>query len=91
MTEIEHLRNRLKNWQSEDVVDLLANCDLAITKLQLALRAAARNDKSNYNHHETRPFDNTKPNPGTIWLTPREIARRALSEPNLATGDDHGN
>lgn len=59
-----------------------------IDTLKLALRNAARNDKTRYNHHEPRPFDGQKPSPGTIWLTPREIARSVLQEPALGTGDD---
>lgn len=59
-----------------------------IERLRTALRNAARNDRSRYNHHEPRPFDGKKPSPGTIWLTPREIARSVLQEPALATGDD---
>jgi hypothetical protein len=60
--------------------------------LEEALRRCARNDKSQYAHHEARPFDGRKPGTreqgGTIWLTPREIARRALGEDWLATLDD---
>ncbi len=86
MNEIEHLRQRVTNWQSEDIPDLLASLAAMIVKLQLALRNAARNDKSRYDHHEPRPWDGKKPDPdGTIWLTPREIARHALQEPDLAT------
>lgn len=59
-----------------------------IERLRTALRNATRNDRSRYNHHEPRPFDGKKPSPGTIWLTPREIARGVLQEPALATGDD---
>ena len=55
-------------------------CDRA---LWYALRWAA----------EPRPFDGMKPmddrlppdQRGSIWLTPHEIARRALREPDLAT------
>ena len=64
-----------------------------VDELERALRAAARNDKSHYDHHEPRPFDGMKPmsdsmppeRRGSIWLTPREIARRVLREPELAT------
>jgi hypothetical protein len=65
-----------------------------VDELERALRAAARNDKSVYVHHEMRPFDDLRPQDddsvppdqrGTIWLTPREIARRVLREPDLAT------
>jgi hypothetical protein len=67
-----------------------------IVELERALRAAARNDKSRYDHHEPRPFDGMRPmdesmppeQRGSIWLTPREIARRALREPDLATFEE---
>lgn len=61
-----------------------------ISRLREALRRAARNDKTSYRHHEIRPFDGRKPatDNGTIWLTPREIARRILNEPELATAAD---
>ena len=59
-----------------------------IHKLETALRHAARNDKTEYCHHEPRPWDGKTPREkgrGTRWLTPREIARQALDEPDLAT------
>lgn len=61
-----------------------------ISRLRVSLRMAARNDKTSYRHHEARPFDGRKPMSadGTIWLTPREIARRILEDPNLATAAD---
>lgn len=68
----------------KDALDAVCERD----RLKTALRNAARNDKTRYNHHEPRPFDGQKPSPGTIWLTPREIARSVLQEPALATGDD---
>ena len=69
------------------------DAEARVGELERALRAAARNDKSHYDHHEPRPFDGMKPmddrlpseQRGSIWLTPREIARRALREPDLAT------
>lgn len=61
-----------------------------IEGLKQALRNCARNDRSSYSHHEPRPFDGTQPSPGSIWLTPREIARGALRERWLATPDDTG-
>ena len=64
-----------------------------ITELEEALRSCARNDKTAYFHHEPRPFDGRCPTEadgtaGTIWLTPREIARRVLGERDLATLSD---
>jgi len=61
-----------------------------IARLENALRSCARSDKTTYEHHEPRRFDGRKPEDvnGTIWLTPREIARGALGEHNLATWDD---
>ena len=58
-----------------------------VAMLEKALRDAARNDNSRYEHHQRREWDRRFPaeDGGTIWLTPREIARRALGEPNLAT------
>ena len=64
-----------------------------IALLEAALRSCARNDKTRYEHHEARPFDGRRPaqvegTAGTIWLTPREIARQALRERDLATFSD---
>ena len=64
-----------------------------ITELEEALRSCARNDKTSYFHHEPRPFDGRRPTQvegtaGTIWLTPREIARQVLGERDLATLSD---
>ena len=70
----------------------LDKATVRIGELERALRAVARNDKSRYDHHEARPFDGMRPmqakDPGSIWLTPREIARRVLREPDLATLSD---
>lgn len=96
---VEQLREATVDWNGSQMVDgepprdVLRCGDLRraaneIERLRTALRNAARNDKTRYNHHETRPFDGKKPSPGTIWLTPREIARSVLQEPALATGDD---
>jgi hypothetical protein len=95
----EQLREATMDWNGEKMVDgeppidVLKCGDLRraaneIERLRTALRDCARNDRSRYNHHEPRPFDGKKPSPGTIWLTPREIARSVLREPALATGDD---
>jgi len=67
-----------------------------VGELERALRAAARNDATIYAHHQPRMFDRRRPEEddsaelagGTIWLTPREIARRVLREPELATVDE---
>jgi len=61
-----------------------------IARLEAALRSCARSDKTTYEHHEPRRFDGLRPEDdgGTIWLTPREIARCALGEPDLATWGD---
>ena len=39
-----------------------------------------RNDATTYDHHQARRWDRKKPADagGTIWLTPREMARQAL-------------
>lgn len=96
---VEQLREATVDWNGEKMVDgeppldVLKCGDLRraaneIERLKKALRDAARNDATHYEHHEARQFDRKKPDPGTIWLTPREIARRVLQDPWLATGDD---
>lgn len=56
-------------------------------KLANALQSVIENDKTYYNHHDPRPDGRLpKENGGTIWLTPKEIARRALS-PSKETSD----
>jgi hypothetical protein len=61
------------NETPEDQRDILVN----------ALRSVVMNDKTQYKHHQTRTFDGKRPNEitagNTIWLTPREIALRALA------------
>lgn len=45
------------------------------------LRGVITNDKTKYQHHEARRWDEKKPHEvdgGTIFLTPRELAQRAL-------------
>jgi hypothetical protein len=42
------------------------------------LRAIAMADKARYEHHEKRERDGKRPEGGTIWLTPRQMALRAL-------------
>lgn len=46
-----------------------------------ALQAIVRNDATSYQHHEPRRWDGRTPDAdgGTIWLTPREIARQMLT------------
>jgi hypothetical protein len=65
---------------------------LEVERLKTALRRCARNDATAYDHHDPRRWDGKKPGesvpPGSIWLTPREIARAALKEPDLATFSD---
>lgn len=61
-----------------------------IESLRDALRWCARNDATPiYRHHAMRAYDMKTPAEtgatGTRWLTPREIARAELKEPNLAT------
>ena len=69
--------------EAADVIeDLLARAEKAERerdRLREALKMCLQNDKTYYNHHEPRR-DGTKPDDvgGTIWLTPREIARAAL-------------
>lgn len=45
------------------------------------LQEVVRSDRTTYQHHEARPFDGLLPSEagGTIWLTPKEMARHALS------------
>lgn len=56
---------------------------LQALKFRLALYSVYRNDRTEYEHHEPRPFDGQKPRSegGTCWLTPKEIARRMIGEP----------
>ena len=44
------------------------------------LQEVVRNDETRFSHHQPRRFDGKDPKAagGTIWLTPREMARRAL-------------
>ena len=58
---------------------------IKIEKLEAALRLAARNDNSSYRLRQKRFFDNKAPGDAKIWDTPRDIARKALGEPNLAS------
>lgn len=53
------------------------------------LQAIVRNDRSNYRHHEPRPWDDRRPDVegGTIWLTPKELATRALRRMGAAVPD----
>ncbi len=54
-----------------------------IDKLRQSLDDIIKNDSTHYNHHQPRQFDGRTPKEdgGTIWLTPKEIARRALRTP----------
>lgn len=51
-------------------------------RMAKALKGVIENDKTHYNHHDPRP-DGRLPREdgGTIWLTPKEIAKRALPKP----------
>ena len=77
-----------------DRIDMLKTAVRAaadrIDALETVLRNAARNDKTVYKHHEARPWNGEKPgvSDGTIWLTPAEMARVVLGEPDLATARD---
>jgi hypothetical protein len=45
------------------------------------LQAIVRNDETHFEHHQPRRWDGKKPSEaggGSIFLTPREMARRAL-------------
>lgn len=42
------------------------------------LQTIVRNDETRFEHHQPRRWDGKRPTGGTIWLTPREMARRAL-------------
>lgn len=52
-------------------------------RLRLVLQDVIDNDLTEYDHHQKRR-DGKKPSqaeePGSIWLTPREMARAALAE-----------
>lgn len=51
-----------------------------IEEIAATLRAICRADRTTYAHHEPRSWDGKEPREvgGTIWLTPREQADRAL-------------
>lgn len=55
---------RLRPFSDAQLVDLL--------------QTIVRNDTTVYEHHQPRRFDGLLPEGGTIWLTPREMARHAL-------------
>jgi hypothetical protein len=74
-----------------DLVDAVGEADSLRASLQSARSAAGAlvealtrviaNDKTTYRHHEARPSDGLTPRQadgGTIFLTPKEIARSAL-------------
>ena len=85
----EDAHRALGSSDKHNASQYIHNAEAKIKRLQVALRRCARNDKTRYEHHEKRPFDNKGPEPdGTIWLTPREIARGVLREPELATTAD---
>lgn len=56
--------------------------NIEIEGLKQALQNVIKNDKTYYNHHDPRPDGRLpKEDGGTIWLTPKEIAKRALPQP----------
>lgn len=56
--------------------------NIEIERLKQALQNVIKNDKTYYNHHDPRPDGRLpKEDGGTIWLTPKEIAKRALPQP----------
>lgn len=79
---------------ARDIACALERGAAEIERLQRALRNCARNDGTVYDHHQPRRWDSKKPSEapehGSIWLTPREIARAALHDRTLATFDDEG-
>ena len=54
----------------------------AWSKLEPLLEGIIENDKTAYMHHEARPFDGKTPKEdgGTIWWTPRQLARTVLKQ-----------
>lgn len=52
-----------------------------------ALESVIQNDKTYYNHHEPRPYDDKVPKEdgGTIWMTPRQVAERRLKCSSVET------
>lgn len=101
---IKYLRDHIGEWDMTNaeeclvaVESLRADYQLAldeVNRLKRALRMCARNDGTEYAHHQKRRWDGLEPmnapEPGSIWLTPREIARATLGERSLATFDDRG-
>lgn len=61
---------------------LLVKAQREINREQLVamLQEIVRNDTTRYDHHEARRWDGRTPDSkgGTIWLTPKEMARQAL-------------
>jgi hypothetical protein len=59
---------------------------MADQDMENALRAIVANDRTTYRHGQVRP-DGKKPSeaeiPGSIWLTPKEIAENALKHLEL--------
>ena len=89
--QVEELEQNADDDHEEYVRLQQSRCDLEseVKALKAALREAARNDCSQYEHHDPRPWDGRRPaeveSGATIWLTPRAIARGILGEPDLAT------
>ena len=75
----QFLRVAREEWSEDDLARKCAE-ELAEIRAQLPalLRAIAMSDRTTYEHHEKRPRDGKKPEGGTIWLTPREMAIAAL-------------
>ncbi len=68
-----------------DVMTLLGALDAADQReaeLLAVLANIYRADRTEYHHHEARPWDGQKPDnvTGTRWLTPREMVTTALRQ-----------
>lgn len=47
----------------------------------LVLQQIVRNDETRFDHHQARRWDGRRPGEegsGSIWLTPKDLAKRAL-------------
>lgn len=62
-------------------LDRLAQLEKQRESTVRALQTIVRNDTTAYEHHQPRRWDGKTPDEdgGTIWLTPREMARQMLS------------
>lgn len=81
---IEELNERSKDDRAIIVGSEVRALVGEIERLRSALRSVIENDGTRYDHHQPRRSDGKKPRElgsGTIWLTPEEIATRALRSP----------